>query len=1043
MAQRRDTERNRQNPAQEGNSISTQNFAGLNTVANPLTIPYEDSPIFTNVFTNDRGGVEKRKGTQLLVGASADRWMQPISTSYGYNYYLSLDSNATGIDIDEIGSVVGTGVVTAVNVLNKPNIWSGRVPANGVRPSSIIVSQPGEQQVWLATGVDCPVRLRFIEYRAEITLSGTTTNTLPSAQRLQGVAFSNLLLYVDGIPYAVSSATPAGDDLDVVTADNPGTGTAIIDVIAVVWNWGAESEFYYGDRFNDTVTRYHAGVADLISELPENLTDGIDWADPEFNYTGKDTLSCQAFYFAGGNYHNLYSQSTNLQPTLLSQFCGSTPTIKLAGAQTNFGTNFVQWGALDGAKAATPETVIFHRIRRLNFNGGQSALTQKQFIYVTVGSNVGSNTGVYPPVGSYGDYATYYNSPTPAYAANPTDPTESISFTVSMLPTGLAPNDEVRITYTENVYCGTAATTSPDQDLDGSWFPLYGIGLYADYGALSFPNTLAFYQNRLAMAGCPADPLRVFISSVSDFNTPGEYYQYFTQDVFTTLDTDPLDVVLNTGYSDDRITAMREYQGSLFIGTTTGLYRLSAPSQGGITAANALVATVAREEVFNQQCLLVADDMLFAYTQNGIQMVEPVSSTSSTLYQFVEISDKVHDIFSDQPADIARDVAWMGYSETENCLYVGVTSDKSPFACTRLLRYGLFRQSWSEYTMPQGFNTLTGVTVKTVANDKEFLICNQPYTSFTTNANGELAYTLGFTELLRMDFADFYLDRCVQEVSTGTVGYSEKGILPTIQYTIDLDIKFYRVPWSIHPVSDINDLRVTINGNEITYLEDYVKKDNSIYLLAGLPGDTLDIYYKNPSPNEAGRYLHDLFYDQYLDLSETPELPANNSVDADTLVTYGSTYQSIYSTPLFTWGSLGSMKKLVFWTGLFSNEKFQERWVEEDYNTASSEHSRSDILDKFKQDVDANIAFVYDSDDKLVDNYSDLYNLTDQYYDLSLYDIDQPLQYDKEVNIKQSLQGIGYSFRSIVWNSDTSTFELLAYQLEGLAKGKKSRHWSE
>jgi hypothetical protein len=152
----------------------------------------------------------------------------------------------------------------------------------------------------------------------------------------------------------------------------------------------------------------------------------------------------------------------------------------------------------------------------------------------------------------------------------------------------------------------------------------------------------------------------------------------------------------------------------------------------------------------------------------------------------------------------------------------------------------------------------------------------------------------------------------------------------------------------------------------------------------------------------------------------------------------------VFSTPLFTWGTLFANKRVLSWAGLFDNSKVLNRWVLQDVNSTSNQVASS-IVDLVKNRADCSISFVYDSDGQNTSTSSDLYNFKDFLtFDVgSAFDTDLPMQSEPEVLVKQTLQGIGYSFRCVVWECGDSYFSLLGYQIDARSKGKTNRHWSE
>jgi hypothetical protein len=1009
-------ERTQVDPNREGSSIVVTNFNGLNTTSNPMTIPYEDSPIFTNVIVGERGGVERRPGTQVVYEPvnSKGSVLIPVSTSYGYNYILTKDG--TSLVVLEYSNDRMT------TVLSKVNVWSQA--ASEVEPSYVTLPEPGSSTVLLCTGNNAPIQCRFEEFRTSVTFnSPSTLITISDDAKISGHLATNTLLYVNGVPRTVNTKTSSNGLTTFSIAGAPiPVGTYVIDLVFVTWQWWAESFYYYGDRFYDTVNRSHAKVTDVHVAIPENIRDDLEPLLPNFPLL----YPIDALYWNGSQ--QVYcTPISNLKPTTAYQYTFSDGSQRLdVNAPATFSKSFITFGAVDSSKATQVETVYLLRRRKLRFRGGLNRILSSS-LHVTVDGvlkqqrNFGSN------VHDNGDYLLFESSSTfsPVNSATPTL-VDYVSFGGG--PAGVSVDSVIRITNKQPIYAGTACVDSNSIYVDGAWVPCYGLGQFSDYSAFSFPRVVELLQQRLVFSGFPHNPLFVCLSSVSDSNTPGEYFRFFQQDLFTDKATDPLDFTISSTAADDYVTNLVEYQGSLFVGTSKATYRVSATGRAPLEQGNFFVSTIGATGPLNHRSITKTETSVLLLCERGVFSLENgTNAQEATEYVLKEVSTAIHSIFKEQP-DSLRTVGWIDYNPVEDAVLIGVASNKSTLVATRLFRYGVFRDSWSEYTTTGGFNTYGGYTIKSKEDKRKFL-----YSCARTVVSGvpsNLAF-LVHTDKLYLDFI-----RVLNYVG-GQITLNITPV-PTTTHTITDDVRYYSVGFDTLPIDDVYDITCTVGQVTLQPFTDFVKVGSKIFLQYGEPGETLTIRYKNLSRSDGKHFV------VYADNIEPPLVNGQFSPAIGTVIKYGTTYQSVFSTPPLTWGTLFGNKRVLSWAGLFDNSEVVSRWEVTDVNSTSGQQLVS-IVDLVKNKADCSISFVYDSDKQNSSTSSDLYNFSDFLtFDVgSAFDIDLPMQTESEVLVKQSLQGVGYSFRAVVWECSDSYFSLLSYQIDARQKGKRNRHWSE
>jgi len=1101
-------ERKGDDPNQEGLSIQAQSFGGLNTVSNPLSIPYEDSPAMLNTTIGVSGSVQKREGTQSLGsynGAIIGVTLVPVTTGLGYAYQVL----KRGIDIDVFEL---TNTASSLLRMTKTNVWSAGV--SNVK-ATYTTTNEAESRVIFCTGGNVPVQLRFTERRSLVVATAAqTVFVFANADKHQTTTPSNTLIYVDGV---LRSATYSYDvpskNLTVTITGGVVAGNRVIDLVLITWQWWAESVFFFGDRFWDTVIRFHDKLSDRHIAIPSNLRDSIDprldfpnlfpitalsFLQPSFSFipifSDRRPLGWQNYAFSDGSagaspVAQLNVVATALQtvfdiPTTNLGFVGAavantsvlynglpracttivyngsttltvTFTVGVPAVQANvlatFNPNpvvpspfFVTFGSIDTTKTGREETVYLSRERLLPFNGGNGIIGNN--LYVQRDNVVQSlNTGA---GGAYGDYRMYNKNTSYVQLTNGTTIGHVIDFTGGD-EAGVPANARIRITNREvGLYVGTSATNVPTARTDGSWVSCYGLGDYANYATGSFPKNVTLFQNRLCFSGFPQNPLLVCMSSQLDTTIPGEYYASFQQDVFTILPTDPLDILVS-GQAEDYITGIAEYQGSLFTFTRRAVYRVSTTGRGTVTADNVSVLSVASTGLANAQSLTTANDTLMFLSDDGVYaLVNGASSQESTEYRLEEMSTKIRNRFN--VTSVNRNYCWMAYDLVDDSLMVALFRKGDTQFASSIHVFSMFRQAWTEYDTPGGFNSFTASTVQTVTNVNAFMMIVSRTTSV---ANQPLDTTL--LQMHRQRALDFV------SIATGT-GSSQTVTIqprPITTHTITTGIQDYLVSWRMLPLLDVQDTHVTVNGVELVFGVGYIKVGSNSIRLIGfqVSGLSLVISYRRPDTDYDGgkvRYnttvplnlSHAAVYVDNASVFEPTQFTVSDAgvvtITAPNLsrIEVGSVYGTYFMTPLFTWATLKAYKRLLYWLGFFDNTLALETYVLADVNVPAGQVAEQ-IVGMPKMRLDCNISFVYNSHDT-GDTSADVYGFQSLVWDASLFDVFLPQQSDDYVLVKSALQGMGYSFQGVVWSTDESSFRLCGYSLDGKVKGNKYNHWS-
>lgn len=871
-------ERKSTDPGKEGAGIQASSFGGLNTVSNPLSIPYEDSPLLLNASVNVSGSIEKRKGSRVLLyenTAAKGITIIPTTTVLGYSYQVV--KNGKDIQIMELNDDRLTLRMT------KANVWTNAV--ENVKATYVSTNE-AEQRLILCTGFNVPVQLTFTESRTLVnTSAGQTIVNIPNAERLATTNTNNVLCYVDGVIRSATYSYNSTSKILTITFDQGLTaGNRVIDIELITWQWWSEAQFYYGDRFFDTATRFNDKPTDRHIAIPENLRDGIDplpgfpnlfpisvlgFNRPNYFYytpnssrlplgvyqyafsdgtitqpvnnwwtgnaTNGQTLftmpTSQAEWY-GANTSNTVATFNNNQVSISSiSYNGTVLSVTLSTGVVPSGQTdtlqvmlnpapivpapfFLTFGTIQPGNTGRQDTLYMSRARILPFNGGLGVTGQN--LYVRRDDIVQAQyTG--GGVSNYGDYQLFNYQQGYGALMTQTALATFIDFTGGP-EAGVPSNARIKIVNKEvSQYVGSNALSTNVSRSDGSWVPCYGLSSYANYATGSFPRNVALFQGRLIFSGFPQNPLIVALSSSTDSTVPGEYYASFQIDAFTDKPQDPLDVLIS-GLADDYVTGLAEHQGSLFVFTRKTVYRVSTTGRGTVTADNVAVSSVASIGIPNPQCLVKAEDSLLFMSDEGVYIITNGSSAQeATEYRLDELSTKVRNKFGSTKNPQKRALAWVSFDNNNKVLYVALPRKEDTSVASQILTFDTFRQAWSEIDTPGRFNTLSGATCVDVVNQSAFILVVSRAMS-----NGS---PLDTTYLKMGDRR--YMDFVVTGTATGSAQTFALPRLPYNTFTTRPGVRDYKITFPLLPLNDVQDITVTLDGSLLVFGSDYVKLNNN------------------------------------------------------------------------------------------------------------------------------------------------------------------------------------------------------------------------
>lgn len=150
----------------------------------------------------------------------------------------------------------------------------------------------------------------------------------------------------------------------------------------------------------------------------------------------------------------------------------------------------------------------------------------------------------------------------------------------------------------------------------------------------------------------------------------------------------------------------------------------------------------------------------------------------------------------------------------------------------------------------------------------------------------------------------------------------------------------------------------------------------------------------------------------------------------------GQPYISVYSSPLFTQGSLADLKRLKHLLVFMDNTKGMDVYLPGDERVDG-------VRGKARQEMNCNFTIIYNNE---LDgsNYSSTYDYNSIFWEEPLYvNHVTAKQMNNYVMLKEPLIGYGYGYQLVVWNVDGATWTLAGYQIDAPTKGKKYLNTNE
>lgn len=1005
--------------SQSGNdgdlTILSNNFGGLNTTASLLNIPFEDSPDILNVDVDIAGNIEKRKGT-VTVGINASPnpiYTHPVTTSLAYNFFMSKEGR--NLYVYQLQNDVLSLVFSHLDVFS--------TRAESQKPYFLLLPEL-EPRILMLTNANAPIHLKFVEQSTSVT-SGTPTTSfvVPNAERFQYIASTTTRVFINRVLQPSATITYSSGNLNI-SGVSSFSGTVTVDVIGTVWQWWSEALRWQGNRFYDTKSRFHVTKTDQNIEIDEPMRSDIQVVNGVY-----------------GDYPiQVYSDSTNSsalvrssQPNTSMQYGFSNGSIYNVGANnflqpTPFYLTFGDIKTGCTPSPCTSETVFILRRRELRFNNDTNINASDLYVDID-GVQANSNYSA-SPTGT----RTYHTfTETGTLNTSSSGIIRYIAFSGST-PIGVSASSVVRLINRGGVgtIVGANANGTLDSYRNGSIFPVYGLGLFADYLNGSFPSVGVIFQGRLVLSGMRHDPSRVLYSATNDTVEPGVRYNFFQiTDDLDNIDTDPFDMVVASTAADDYVNGLAEWQNNLFILTRRAVFKASGGTNT-LAPSRRFLNFVSSLGLVNQWSVVRTDVAVYYLSDFGVFNLVPRVEDSE--YIADEKSIKIRSLFE---GGNVTGLSWMAFDNVKKLLYVALPSAYSTTSASTLLVYNTFRDSWTRYESINRFLTFTGHQyVDRALNEQFMIVCTLP---------------TGTTGFIRTN-GDRYVDFLTTQTQSGS--YNLNFSCLWYEFTTTSTVRDYLFNQSrTFPFNDIEDITVYYDGRLLVFGVDYVKTMDGVYLLFNPEsGKPMRVFYRRPInegdsdflPNALNAdpfiiWVNNKRYREGVDYNLTKgttsvqstvniNLPTNSKVES------GYAYPAFYTSPMFVSNQLGTLKRTKHLYLFMDNANGLEKYGTQDiFSNATAD----EIVGVPKNEILLNVAILYDNQRTGEVSY-DLYGYQDLVWDSTFFDTNQSaLQTDRHVLLKETLKGVGYSHQVLLWSFDEGVWRVAGYQIDANEKGKR------
>jgi hypothetical protein len=1049
---------------------------GLDLVSSRLVMPPENSPNLLNVEIMRDGSVSKRRGfrRELLINNENFRNEYP-----GQFYSFNLLAGYPILLVASQGTLVTHFLPDSAYPLTgdvQRIAFAGRVGVfrSNEHVDCTVVREPNKLTRCILTQRDTtPIQLTTQEFNQvrNVTIDGQSGKAFyaPGLQNIIGntdQALGHAVFYINGIarynPADVGRYDPVTKEVLVRDVYLPGGSVGNLLMVWSTVQYWCEALKVEGTQVIGRSVQGTVSPADRLVAVPPDLLAGIT--------SSTDILTTAGYPIRPFTSSNPGSVLSWLNPpTTANNYTfsnGSTDTSAPVPRSPNF--------ILTGAPPGTARTLLFSRGYTLPFIGGLANYNANQLgVYEISGTSTARPTWIKWQDASLGivtrsyyrraqDYTVLNTGNTITLDANSLGDVSSESQYVICAPR----NDGA------GTYFGTSNEVVNYLVEGGAWVT-FGISNFSDYGAnQSHPSVSTVWQGRLVLAGWKDDPLRVAVSAVGDTSVVGWFYNDFQLALSDLGAAGAFDFVLPTS-NDDYITAVREFQGSLFIFTRDRLFRMTLGENG------ANVRLVSNNGAGNSRCVTDLEGTIVFMGSSGVYVIQPTRDEFD--YQAVSISEKISPIFE----ELGTERGWLAFSQQHQLLFVGLgnhgndwfaaekqgNGDQLPSnlryqTTDHLYVYSAIHSAWSKWSGLDGehFDAMGGCAVRR-SDSITTVMVGQSY--FGDPCGTLIADTQRrIYSLLEWGFEKQNADVFIYAAGAPIVGSHAVAVTPMFSYNAnEAETELFcdrsrslklpsRIPstktlfggFRMCPISDLRDVAVYPYNDDILNFPNLntvspLQPDTHYYKT---PHNTLvltDTYFENNTvliiygrTREDGTFQlpYALKADEkFIDFTLVNS-PGNGYLIP--LVAYTNkleilvTFPSWYASPHWYRQGIGYKKRTTTYMGYYNHNN--ERRVTRSNKGAMPYTQVGSPLNR--QQFDLIVSF---SDENTGYTDADVYGADALTWDYSSLDISSPvLQNQEYARIAVPIIGSGYNLQ--VWNysMEVGSFRLVGYELRSNTK---------
>lgn len=516
------------------------------------------------------------------------------------------------------------------------------------------------------------------------------TITFQNAEEFEGADLSSsFVLFMDGVLY--DPDTPLSWSFDSTSKTLTVSGVLSIDVdkyfqvVCLTWQWCPEGLFYFGDRFWSSYPRAHVVPnVDNVVKVPETLTYDI-------RPLTRGALSYPIVAYKTRAFGDTYTFDAQNTPTADDEYSFHNGAAYVGGQPTFPTPYFVAFGTIGTGDV---EPVYFSRRRYLEFNNGSGILDTNLQVFVDKELvQLGSDSP------EYNYYKLYTVSETGALVET-TGLSHYIGFEGSEIP-GVDPLNRIELVNVDTTYCGSASLKerwAHTNNVDGSYYPFFGLGQVSDYNRGLFPSVGCVFGSRLYLSGVPGRENVILASSIYDAFNPGEPYSFFqiTEDIVT-QSASPFDLYVNSSVEKARAMFMQPWRNGLFYATDKDIYRIYNRSEIGINGSNVLYASSSNRGVISRRGFASTGNLFFVLLSDGLYALTMENEFAGT-YTTQKVSQPIDSLLAVLKGPYAY-LAHLTYDSFHNKLFIFIPEpNQGDFEATcRVLILHLSSQAFSEY----------------------------------------------------------------------------------------------------------------------------------------------------------------------------------------------------------------------------------------------------------------------------------------------------------------------------------------------------------